>query len=262
MLHESEPTTRLQAIVSRSSQHPVNIVVMGDSIACCIGPKDYGNVWTNRLRSWLALSYQEHSSGIEPIGNNDGLSTNPPWSLHPGTGTIETLNFGPYQENPGAFGSLFRLTGNAQVTVLVPQRPIEEAILYYASGPGSESGIHVSGRQISTVIAQAGSSQITAHAAHVKLHGEEILTFSPVDGGTAYLYGIEFTYHHNGIALHNVAHGYARSEAWGGDVEHQLEFLRLIEGNIQIAIVSLGVNDSINPVTGRTYEIFWKHCSG
>lgn len=63
---------------------------------------------------------------------------------------------------------------------------------------------------------------------------------------SAYIYGVEFIYGSNGISVHNLAHGYARTEAWGARPEEQFAYLNLIAGGIQLAVISLGVNDSIN----------------
>lgn len=68
-----------------------------------------------------------------------------------------------------------------------------------------------------------------------------------------YVYGVEFTPGKSGLSIHNLAHGYSRSEALGGDPECQMTFLQQIPGKIDGAIIALGLNDSINGA-GTTAE--------
>lgn len=250
--------------VSQAKVRPVNIVVLGDSIACCFGPTDYENIWTNVLRQSEGLQYGNHGSGIIPIGNDFGLSTNPQWSLHPQGGSIDTVPFGPYQAAKGGFGGVFRLKGAAQITALLPVRPPDGITLYYASAADSTAGIRVSyDDQSSVTVGQITSPALKAQRVDIPLEktGSSTLSFSAAsDSGSAYIYGVEFTYGTKGISLHNLAHGYARSEAWGGDPEAQLAFLAQIRGGIQLAILSLGVNDSING-TGTTVGEYRDHMS-
>ncbi|MFZ0744629.1 MAG: SGNH/GDSL hydrolase family protein [Terracidiphilus sp.] len=248
--------------VSQAKVRPVNIVVLGDSIACCFGPTDYENIWTNVLRQAEALRYGNHGTGIIPIGNDFGLSTNPQWSLHPQGGNIDTVPFGPYQGAKGAFGGVFRLKGAAQVTVLLPVKPPDGVTLYYASAADSKAGIRVSYDDRSSItVGQLASTTLKAQRVNLPSDkiGSSTLSFSAAsDSGCAYIYGVEFTYGKTGISLHNLAHGYARSEAWGADPEAQLAFLSQIRGGIQLAILSLGVNDSING-TGTTADEYREH---
>jgi len=250
--------------VAQARSRPVNIVVIGDSIACCFGPANYDNTWTNVLRQAEALRYGDHGSGIIPIGKDYGLATNPQWSLHPNGGTIDTVPFGPFQAGKGAFGSVFRLQGAAKVTVLLPIRPPDGISLYYASASDSVAGIRVSyDDQAAATVDVESTPTLKAQRVEVPIGkiGSSTLSFSVASGeGSAYLYGIEFTYGKTGVSLHNVAHGYARTEAWGGDPEAQLSFLPQIRGGIQLAILSLGVNDSINR-TGTTANEYRKHMS-
>jgi len=235
---------------SEARIHPVNIVVIGDSIACCIGPTDYENTWTNVLRQRLALQYGDHGSGIIPVGNNEGLSTNPQWSIHPYSGSVETIAFGPFQSGEGAFGSVFRLRGEAQLTVLLPAKRPDRIVLYYASASDSTNGITVHYQDgVLATVGRIGSPAFKARSVSIPIKdsGYSRLSFSAASvDGSAYIYGIEFIYGNSGISLHNLAHGYARTEAWGSHPEQQLAFLSQIQGGIQLAIVSLGVNDSIN----------------
>lgn len=235
---------------SESRIHPVNVVVIGDSIACCIGPADYENTWTNVLRQRLALQYGDHGSGIIPVGNNDGLSTNPQWSIHLRGGSVETIPFGPFQSGEGAFGSGFRLRDGARLTVLLPAKRPDRIVLYYASASDSTNGITVHYQDgVLVTVGRIGSTTFKARSVSIPIkdNGCSRLSFSAASGdGSAYIYGIEFIYGNSGISLHNLAHGYARTEAWGSHPEQQLAFLSQIQGGVQLAIISLGVNDSIN----------------
>lgn len=250
--------------VSESRLHPVNVVVVGDSIACCVGPADYENTWTNVLRQHLALEYGDHGSGIIPVGNNEGLSTNPQWSIHPHGGSVETIPFGPFQSAPGAFGGVFRLRGAAQLTVLLPVKRPDGINLYYASAVDSTDGItvHYPDGSLATV-GRIGSPTFKAQRVSIPTGDGELsrLSFSSASAhGSVYIYGIEFTYGDSGVSLHNLAHGYARTEAWGSQPEQELAFLPLIQGGIQLAIVSLGVNDSTNGA-GTTIVQYRDHMS-
>jgi hypothetical protein len=135
--------TSWQMALRKLHEQPANIVVIGDSIACCIGPRDYGNVWPNVLRRHLGQRYDEHGSGIIPVGNNDGLATNPQWSLHKKSGEISTVDMGPYQSGVGAFSSTFKLRGDAELTLLVPEKRPTQVVLYYASSIDTAGGIQV-----------------------------------------------------------------------------------------------------------------------
>lgn len=251
--------------VASAKSRPINIVVIGDSIACCFGPSNYENVWTNVLRQTEALRYGDHGSGIIPIGKDYGLATNPQWSLHPESGSIDTVQFGPFQDGKGAFGSVFRLKGDARITVLLPVRPPDGVILYYATASDSAGGIRVNyDNQPGITVGKQASAVLKTQRIEIPPggRGSSTLSFSAASvTSPAYLYGIEFTYGKAGISLHNVAHGYARSEAWGGDPDKQLSFLSQIDGGIQLAILSLGVNDSINR-TGTTATEYHDHMAG
>jgi lysophospholipase L1-like esterase len=245
-----------QALVS-SNQRVANAVVIGDSIACCVGPQDYGNVWTNSLRTYINLHYRQHGTGIIPVGSNDKLALNPlnpQWSLHDNTGQTSAVNFGPYQTGVGAFGGVFKLTGDAELTLLVPERHPYNLVLYYASSTDSGAGILVSaGKKPLGTFGKESSPRFLAHTAVIPLKQiSSKISFSPVSAsGSVYIYGAEFIYDDEGVSIHNIAHGFARSEAWGADTAAQLAFLDKIPGGIQLAVISLGVNDSIDG-TGTT----------
>jgi lysophospholipase L1-like esterase len=236
-----------------------NAVIIGDSIACCFGPEDYGNVWTNSLRTYTNLRYRQHGTGILPVGNNDKLSLNPQWSLHSNSGQASNVNYGPYQGGINgtalsSFGGVFKLTGDAVLTLLVPERRPHKLVLYYASSTDSGTGIVVrSESKLLGILGKETSPRFVAHTAVLPLtQSFSTLSFSPASAnGSAYIYGAEFIYDDDGVSIHNLAHGYARSEAYGGDPANQLAFLEQIPGGIQLAVISLGVNDSIDG-TGTT----------
>ena len=241
-----------------SSHKVANAVIIGDSIACCVGPENYENVWTNSLRSYTNVQYKQHGSGLIPVGNNNDSAVippeNPPWSLHVNTGQITTLNYGPYQTGVGAFGGVFKLTGSAELTLLVPENHPSKLVLYYASSTDSGAGVLVqSEKKLFEVIGKETSSTLLPHTAIISLEqNPSTLSFSAAStNGTIYIYGAEFIYDDTGVSIHNIAHGYARSEAYGANTVAQLAFLDKIPGGIQLAIISLGVNDSIDG-TGTT----------
>ncbi|HEY6413236.1 MAG TPA: SGNH/GDSL hydrolase family protein [Edaphobacter sp.] len=246
-----------QALAS-SNRKVANAVIIGDSIACCVGPQNYENVWTNSLRSYINAQYKQHGSGVIPVGNNNANAQippeNPPWSLHNNTGQITSLNYGPYQTGVGAFGGVFKLTGNAELTLLVPENHPYKLALYYASSTDSGAGIVVQSEKRSLgVVAKEKSSTLLPHTAVLSLdHNSSTLSFSSASAnGSIYIYGAEFLYDDAGVSIHNIAHGYARSDAYGADTANQLAFLDHIPGGIQLAVINLGVNDSIDG-TGST----------
>lgn len=248
--------------LASSNRKVANAVIIGDSIACCVGPQDYGNVWTNSLRSYTNARYKQHGSGIIPVGNNDKLALNPQWSLHNNSGQVTNVNYGPYQGGINgtalsSFGGVFRLTGGAELTLLVPERLPYKLVLYYASSTDSGDGIVVrSEKKPLGILGKETSPRFQAHTAVLPLpQNISTLSFSPSStSGSAYIYGAEFIYDDDGVSIHNLAHGYARSEAYGGDPANQLAFLEQIPGSIQLAIISLGVNDSIDGTPITTYE--------
>jgi lysophospholipase L1-like esterase len=167
------------------------------------------------------------------------------------------VNYGPYQTGVGEFGSVFKLTGDAGLTLLVPEKRPSRLILYYASSTDSGAGIIVAAeRKSPVVVGKAISSHFQARTATISLspNSSTISFASAGPGGNAYIYGAEFIYDDAGLSIHNLAHGYARSEAWGADTNAQLAFLDKIPGEIQLAIISLGVNDSINGTGTAAYE--------
>lgn len=245
-----------KTVLSSSNQRIVNIAIIGDSIACCIGPKEYSNVWTNQLRTYLGLRFRSHGSGLIPIGNNEGLSMNPQWTTEDSDGMIATVDFGPFQHGKGAFGSLFRLSGRVRLTV--SGHAGDHVIVYYATSSDTEGGIKVSSGNLDLgVIEMARSSAFEARAASLVLptdgrkHAITLEAANPKVN--VYVYGVEFTSGVTGLSVHNVAHGYARSEAWGKDPSRQMVFLKQIPGKLDGAIIALGVNDAINGA-GTTEE--------
>lgn len=249
-----------QALAS-SNRKVANAVIIGDSIACCVGPQNYENVWTNSLRSYINAQYKQHGTGVIPVGNNNANAQippeNPPWSLHNNTGQITTLNYGPYQTGVGAFGGVFKLTGNANLTLLVPENHPYKLVLYYASSTDSGAGIVVQSEKRSLgVFAKEKSSTLQPHTAVISLeHSPSTLSFSSAStNGSSYIYGAEFIYDDAGVSIHNISHGYARSDAYGADTANQLAFLDQIPGGIQLAVINLGVNDSIDGTGSTTSE--------
>jgi len=255
--HQQESLGGWRRALASSNQRVANAVIIGDSIACCIGPQDYGNVWTNSLRTYINLHYMQHGSGVIPVGSNDKLALNPlspEWSIHNNTGQTSVVNFGPYQTGVGAFGGVFKLTGDADLTLLLPEKRPDNLVLYYASSTDSGAGILVSAeRKALGIFGKESSPRFLAHTAVIPLKQiSSKISFSPaLASGSVYIYGAEFIYHDEGVSIHNLAHGYARSEAFGSDTAAQLAFLDKIPGGIQLAVISLGVNDSING-TGTT----------
>jgi lysophospholipase L1-like esterase len=73
--------------------------------------------------------------------------------------------------------------------------------------------------------------------------GSHTLTITPTATGKCYVYGAEWTIGSTGVRVHNVAVAGARSEAFGSAPATENAFLNVIPGGIQLAIVSLGVND-------------------
>lgn len=161
---------------------------------------------------------------------------------------------GPTRQGVGVFGGVFKLTGNAELTLLVPENHPYKLVLYYASSTDSEAGVLVQSEKRSfEVIGQEKSSTLLPHTAVISLEqNPSTLSFSSAStNGSIYIYGAEFIYDDTGVSIHNIAHGYARSEAYGADTAAQLAFLDKIPGGIQLAVISLGVNDSIDG-TGTT----------
>jgi lysophospholipase L1-like esterase len=252
--HPQESLSSWRQALASSSRKVANAVIIGDSIACCVGPENYENVWTNSLRSYINVRYKQHGSGVIPVGNNNKMAVNPPWSLHSNTGQITAVNYGPYQTGVGAFGGFFKLTGNAELTLLVPENHPSKLVLYYASSTDSGAGVLLrsEGRSLG-VIGKEKSSTFLTHTTVISLGmNSSTLSFSSAStNGSVYIYGAEFIYDDAGVSIHNISHGYARSEAYGGDTAAQLAFLDKIPGGIQLAVITLGVNDSIDG-TGAT----------
>jgi lysophospholipase L1-like esterase len=252
--HAQESLSSWRQALASSSRKVANAVIIGDSIACCVGPENYENVWTNSLRSYINVRYKQHGSGVIPVGNNNNMAVNPPWSLHSNTGQITAVNYGPYQTGVGTFGGFFKLTGNAELTLLVPENHPSKLVLYYASSTDSGAGVLLrsEGRSLG-VIGKDKSSTFLTHTAAISLgQNSSTLYFSSAStNGSVYIYGADFIYDDAGVSIHNISHGYARSEAYGGDTAAQLAFLDKIPGGIQLAVITLGVNDSIDG-TGAT----------
>jgi lysophospholipase L1-like esterase len=254
-------STWREALAS-SGRQIVNAVIIGDSIACCFGPQDYGNVWANSLRTYTKVRYKQHGTGVLPVGNNDNLALNPQWSLLLYNGQASNLKFGPYQAGingtqTSAFGGVFRLTGDAELTLLVPEKRPYKLVLYYASSTDSGGGVLVrSDGKLLGVLGKETSTHIQAHTAILPLtQSFSTLSFSAASpNGSVYIYGAEFIYQDEGVSVHNLGHGWARSEAYGGDVGSQLAFFDQIPGGIQLAVISLGVNDSLDGTGTTVYE--------
>ena len=76
--HAQESLSSWRQALASSSRKVANAVIIGDSIACCVGPENYENVWTNSLRSYINVRYKQHGSGVIPVGNNNNMAVNPP----------------------------------------------------------------------------------------------------------------------------------------------------------------------------------------
>jgi hypothetical protein len=241
-----------RSALQNSQNSAVSVAVIGDSIFDYGNPSDpttYPNGPVVQLTRSLQNVYGTHGTGIIPIGSNGGLATNPEWTLH---GTVTTVNdLGPSQSGTGAFGSTFKMTGGGNYVELTPQ--FGDSLRVYMESTTDSGGCNVLVDGVTTLVGNTTSGSPAAIVATIGSLSADVHTvFIGAPGsGSCYLYGVEFTYGSTGVTVHKLAHGYARSEAWGANTATQLAYIAQMSPVPAAAIVALGVNDSTNG-TGTT----------
>lgn len=226
------------------------IVVIGDSITCCIGPSDINNNPIKVFTRLLQSAYGNGGTGIIPVGNNDGLSIRPEWSA---SGTWSAVSdLGPTQSSTGAFGTVFVSAGtSSSLTLTLPAATTSVTVMGETTTDSAGCNVIVAGTTVGTV-GNSTTSMPTAFSTDVNLgSATSTVTLSPAGPGKCYLYGAGSSAASTGMVVHNLAHGYARSEAWGSNPSAQLAFVDKLSPVPSLAIIDLGVNDSING-TGTT----------
>jgi lysophospholipase L1-like esterase len=234
----------------RSSFHngvnaPSSIVVIGDSIFDYVGPSNYANSPIVKLSSDIRSMYGSHGTGEIPVGGNNGLTTNPEWTLN---GTVTTVNdLGPFQTGTGAFGTIFRVSGTGNFFSLPSQ--YGDTLKLYMESTNDTGGcaVQIDGGT-STVLGNTTNTTPTLITSSIgpMAIGLHNVNIGANTSGACYLKGAEWITGNVGITVHKIAHGYARSEAFGSSAATQLADIPLMSPIPSAAIIGLGVNNCLN----------------
>ncbi len=233
--------TWFSALRSASSQ-VVNVAIIGDSIAQGLGTVSNGgkfyNSWAQQLAMHLHTLFGNGGSGMVPVYYGVGAWT------QTGTWTEGGSNLGPLQTGISPFNHLFSATGTSNSLVLMAMDG-DKVNVYTQSAPDSGAcTVSIDGTVAGTTTATTTATlQPVKTTFAASAFGSHTLTIAPTATGKCYVYGAEWTIGSTGVRVHNVAVAGARSEAFGSAPATENAFLNVIPGGIQLAIVSLGVND-------------------
>jgi hypothetical protein len=220
----------------------VNIAIIGDSIAQGLGTVSSGgkfyNSWVQQVTQHLHTLFGNGGSGIIPVYYGVGAWT------QTGTWTDGGANLGPLQTTTTPFNHLYSATGIANTLQLMAMDG-DKANVYTQSAPDSGAcTVAIDGTTVgSTPSTTSATLQAVKTTFSASVLGSHTLTITPTATGKCYVYGAEWTIGTTGVRVHNVSVAGARSEAFGSSPVTQNAFLGIIPGGVQLAIVSLGVND-------------------
>lgn len=220
----------------------VNVAIIGDSIAQGLGTVSSGgkfyNSWVQQLTLHLHTLFGNGGSGIIPVYYGVGA-----WTQN-GAWTEGGSNLGPLQTGISPFNHLYSATGISNNLALIAMDG-DKVNVYTQSAPDSGAcTVSIDGTVVGTTPATTSATlQAVKTTFAASALGSHTLTITPTATGKCYVYGAEWTIGSTGVRIHNVSVAGARSEAFGSAPATQNAFLNVIPGGIQMAIVSLGVND-------------------
>ena len=239
-----------------ASTQVVNAVVIGDSISACLVAA-YTSCWPQWFQSHATASgvIPNHGTGIRPVGNNNGTALSPGYST---SGTWTTgYDFGPTQPSTGAFNAIWVGSGTAStLTYATTYSGTGNSLNVYGEETTSSTGCQVAidGGAATTIFNAAPGTPAFLEATIASTSGNHSVVISPTSAsGDCRIYGVEWTNGTVGLSVHDIAHGYARSEAWGTSpattTTHFVDILNVIPGPlVSLAAIELGVNDATNGV--------------
>jgi len=230
------------AALRNANTQVVNVAIVGDSIAQGLGTVSNGgkfyNSWAQQLALHLHTLFGNGGSGIIPVYYGVGAWT------QTGTWTEGGANLGPLQTGLSPFNHLFSATGTSNNLALMAMDG-DKVNVYTQSAPDSGAcTVSIDGTAVGTTPATTSATlQAVKTTFAANAFGSHALTITPTATGKCYVYGAEWTIGSTGVRVHNMAVAGARSEAFGTSPSTQDAFLNVIPGGVQLAIVSLGVND-------------------
>ncbi|HSU55466.1 MAG TPA: SGNH/GDSL hydrolase family protein, partial [Candidatus Dormibacteraeota bacterium] len=230
------------AALRNANTQVVNIAILGDSIAQGLGTVSNGgkfyNSWAQQLALHLHTLFGNGGSGIIPVYYGVGAWT------QTGTWTDGGSNLGPLQTGLSPFNHLYSATGTSNNLALMAMDG-DKVNVYTESAPDSGAcTVSIDGTVAgSTPATTSATLQAVKTTFAASSFGSHALTITPTATGKCYVYGAEWTIGSTGVRIHNLAVAGARSEAFGASPTTQNAFLSVIPGGVQLAIVSLGVND-------------------
>lgn len=225
-----------------------NVVLLGDSWTEGAGFTSVKNVWAQQLQAYLQTSFGSHGTGIVPLHTSTGA-----WTL---TGTWNQLpNLGPSQGGNNAFSSLYQASGTSNTAAMSVKYYGDHFVIYYATytDSGAGFGVAIDGGAATTYGNQTSTGYTPKSVSIATSTGWHTAVITAPATGNCYLYGAEWVSGTSGVSVHNMGRGGARSEAFGGSPANELAWLNQISGGVQLAIISLGVNDYGESVAPATY---------
>jgi hypothetical protein len=243
----------LRTALNNAGTTRVRGVLIGDSILCCTGPTIQSNGPAAQFRSWLQSSYGNGGIGAVVIGDTTGVGVRPEWTLS-GTWTTVT-DLGPSQAGTGPFGSVFVASGTSNTLTLAAQTGDTVEVYGETAIDSAGCSVKVDGSTVGIAGASTSGTPTAFRSTFAVTLGSHILQIAPSGAGKCYVYAAGFTSGSTGVVLDNLAHGYARSEAWGTTPTAQLAYVAKLSPLPSFAVVGLGVNDTLNGTDNQaTYQ--------
>lgn len=244
------PNVQMQALLTKASTTPVNVIVAGDSFTvcdmtnCAVGPTTSTNRWVEQLRTQLQSKYGSHGTGIVPIlVSVTPLVNNEAWTCV--TPTNNNVNFGP---NQSGTASVYQITSNTQTCTFHDTRNIVwDTLVTYCATATTIGNLQVSidGGAAVTVCSNTvgGPSGIAVATQTVTTPSANHTAVYTSTGGVGFIYAAEGLSGTQGVSVSNVGVGGALSTMFGGNVAVNMEFFDLHPGGTQLFIYQDQTND-------------------
>jgi len=210
---------------------------------------------------------------VNALGPNQtvgGSTANTFGTLYQLSGTANTVTLGTYNYTTNSTGTRFYA---------------DTYVIYYATSTDTAAGFTVTISNTSSSGVVTSSTAVTCGATTTASYTPGVctipaptvggtalnwdtLTITPPATGNAYIYGVEPVavnnpvaplalngYTNVGVSVYNFARGGANSNAFGSSTAMQLAFLpQVYGGQVQLAIISLGLNDWGQSISTSTYQ--------
>jgi hypothetical protein len=254
----------LSADLSKAATQLVRIRVLGDSITRCwgaagntqaacagIGPVTFGNLWVERLRSWLNARYLSHGSGLIPVvASIPGNKIDNNFYTVTGTYTA-SLGFDlgvPYQTQNGSSmigGGGIHLNANANISMKATSgKTLNVYYVTYADTTTAGFNVTIDGQAKGTYGTESGPAggyyKASVDAGSLANHQASL----SCNGSDCYIYAFEWVTNPNGVAVDNLSVAACAAECFGANPNSAMAVIDLTNNGARVYdIVALGMND-------------------